>query len=67
MLLPDIYHAPARTQDQNYGGLTGELPILLALIALSMPPSYLPQILPNMFAGGAWQVHGYRLPRKTYT
>jgi hypothetical protein len=64
MLLPDIYHAPVQTTSQNYGGLTGELPIFLALLALSIQREYLHTILPGLFTGGGWTVHGYQFPRK---
>jgi hypothetical protein len=64
MLLPDIYHAPVQTHTQNYGGLTGELPIFLALLALSMHRDRLYNILPSLFIGGSWAVHGYDFPRK---
>ncbi|KAF2800404.1 hypothetical protein K505DRAFT_228883, partial [Melanomma pulvis-pyrius CBS 109.77] len=60
MLLPDIYHASVRTDAQVYGGLTGELPIFLALLAFSLPREFLPNTLPNLFTGGAWLVHGYQ-------
>jgi hypothetical protein len=47
MLLPKHYHAPepSRTSDEyhQYGGLTGELPLFLALIAFSVDA--------NMFTG----------------
>lgn len=59
MLLPDIYHGRG-TRSQSRGGLTGELPIFLALIALSMPASYLPAWLPDMFRTdtSGWRFHG---------
>jgi hypothetical protein len=63
MLLPDIYHAPVRTMNERYGGLTGELGILLALIALSVPQEHLQTVLPAMYREGSWQVHSYRAPR----
>ena len=66
MLLPDIYHAqsPPIAQTSGYGGLTGELPIFLALLAISMPREYLPSVLPTLFTGGAWTTHPYQYPRK---
>jgi hypothetical protein len=67
MLLPDIYHAPVRTEAPNYGGLTGELPIFLALLALSIQREYLYSILPGLFTSGSWSVHGYQFPRKIST
>lgn len=56
MLLPNTYHGP-RTTGQGYGGLKGELPIFLALVALSMPATSLHTQLPRMFQNGEWQVH----------
>jgi hypothetical protein len=65
MLLPDIYHGPDYF-GSDYGGLTGDLPIFLALIALSMKPDRLPTQLPKMMVGGEWQEHkrshGRRFP-----
>ncbi|KAF2871177.1 hypothetical protein BDV95DRAFT_607448 [Massariosphaeria phaeospora] len=63
MLLPDIYHAQIWTNTQAYGGLTGDLPILLALIAHSVPRDRLPSVLPTLFNEGAWGVHQLRWPR----
>lgn len=57
MLLPDIYHGPAYPYE-GYGGLTGDLPIFLALIALSMNPNRLPIELPRMMQNGEWGTHG---------
>ncbi|KAF9691188.1 hypothetical protein EKO04_010820 [Ascochyta lentis] len=55
-LLPNTYHGPlATTPDQ--GGLKGELPIFLALLALSMPVASLQTYLPHMFRNGMWQMH----------
>lgn len=64
MLLPDIYHTPTRTPYQQYGGLTGELPLLLALVAFSTSREWLPNVLPTVFVDGAWKVHEYQLPSK---
>lgn len=54
MLLPNTYHGPV-TPVQQFGGLKGELPIFLALIAFSMPPNSLPTYLPSMLQNGVWQ------------
>jgi hypothetical protein len=56
MLLPDIYHGPAYP-NEGYGGLTGDLPIFLALIAFSMQPEELAAELPKMMHNGKWQTH----------
>lgn len=63
MLLPDIYHTSVRSETSSYGGLTGELPIFLALIAFSTSKDWLPNVLPIVFVGGAWTTHEYQLPR----
>jgi len=54
MLLPDIYHGPGYV---GYGGLTGDLPIFLSLLAFSMDASRLQHWLPNSMANGIWQAH----------
>lgn len=64
MLLPDIHHTPSRTPYMQYGGLTGELPIFLALIAHSTSREWLPSVLPTVFTGGQWRVHPHQFPRK---
>lgn len=68
-LLPNIYHGLC-TQNPNHGGLCGELPIFLALVAMSMGPTNLPQWLPWMFQGSRWHAHNlehgcmYSIPAK---
>jgi hypothetical protein len=56
MLLPDIYHGPHYISP-GYGGLTGDLPIFLALIAFSMRPERLQSELPRMMQRGEWGTH----------
>jgi hypothetical protein len=56
MLLPDIYHGP-EYPGSHYGGLTGDLPIFLALVALSMRPERLAAQLPRMMEDGEWIEH----------
>ncbi|KAF2022739.1 hypothetical protein EK21DRAFT_95473 [Setomelanomma holmii] len=56
MLLPDIYHGGSYS-DKTYGGLSGELGILLGLIALSMKPDRLVSELPKLMKDGEWGVH----------
>jgi hypothetical protein len=69
VLLPDIYHAPSLTGAGalNYGGLTGELPILLGLYALSTCRTWLQDILPRCFQAGAWRVHQHCQPSQSYS
>jgi hypothetical protein len=60
MLLPDIYHTTRPSpQNTGSGGLIGDLPIFLALVALSLPqgPQWLPHFLSTMFRDGVWQPH----------
>jgi len=57
MLLPSPYFGPP-TQDPMRGGLRGELPVFLALIAFSMKPREISQVLPQMVQNGIWAVHG---------
>lgn len=63
MLLPDIYHTESMTGHQSYGGLRGELPILLGLIAHMTTRENLAEWIPRMFQGGAWMEYDqYVLP-----
>ncbi|CAI6304744.1 unnamed protein product [Periconia digitata] len=60
ILFPDIYHNPTMvTPNLQYGGLRGDLPIFLSLIAFSMRREVLAPMLPNMFINGAWNVHSH--------
>jgi hypothetical protein len=56
MLLPDIYHGPHYSAT-GYGGLTGDLPIFLSLLALSMKPGRLAEELPKLMKDGEWVEH----------
>ena len=71
MLLPMHYHAPesSRTKDEHhqYGGLTGELPLLLALIAFSVDANHVHPLLPVCFQNGRWMTHGVDHVRKYST
>jgi hypothetical protein len=58
MLLPDIYQTQPMAIHQTYGGLKGDLAILLALVAFSMSRENLQQYLQSMFLNQRWQVHG---------
>ena len=64
MLLPEIYHSPAIAKDPTHGGLSGDLPIFLALIALSMSREDLITNMGDMYRQGQWQVHGLPHRRK---
>lgn len=66
LLLPDIYHAHHIIADERYmgyGGLKGDLPVLLGLIAFSTTRDRLRQVLPTTFMGGAWQTHDQAFTR----
>ena len=67
LLFPDIYHKYGMvTPNTQYGGLRGELPIFLALVAFSMVQGLLTRILPQMFVNGSWRVHPYPPGRMFY-
>ncbi|KAI7206589.1 hypothetical protein KC343_g3015 [Hortaea werneckii] len=55
-LFTDIYTAQQENRNPQYGGLNGELPLLIALLALTMPPEYLPTYLPQCI-GHTWNVY----------
>ncbi|KAJ4377567.1 hypothetical protein N0V83_000392 [Neocucurbitaria cava] len=62
MLLPNIYHSDQTAPSQQYGGIIGELPIFLALMAFTTSRNYLPSVLPHTFTGGAWvQSHQWQM------
>jgi hypothetical protein len=56
MLFHDIYHGPPYPHE-GYGGLTGQLDMLLALIAFSMPPHRLEDGIVHMVEHSQWTVH----------
>jgi hypothetical protein len=66
MLLPEHYHAPesSRTVYPQYGGLTGELPLFLALIAFSIDANVLHWVLQICFQDGSWRTHDFDHGRK---
>lgn len=55
-LLPEAYWAPnkAWTHVQDKGGLVGELPLLMALVAFSVPALYLETVFTECFGDGSW-------------
>ncbi|KAF2021099.1 hypothetical protein BU24DRAFT_457113 [Aaosphaeria arxii CBS 175.79] len=63
-LLPDIYHTSERTDAKHLGGLTGELPIFIAFLALATRPEWLANAIPILFSEGSWKVHSYVSPRQ---
>lgn len=63
MLLPDIYHSRNPATPHHPGGLVGELPIFLGLMAFTITRDNLASVLPHTFAGGRWNVHAWQAPR----
>jgi hypothetical protein len=59
MLLPEHYHAPlpSRTVNPQYGGLAGELPLFLALIAFSVDAKNVHWALQTCFRDQSWRTH----------
>ncbi|TKA72590.1 hypothetical protein B0A49_03443 [Cryomyces minteri] len=56
-LLPEGYHAErpeSQTSELQRGGLIGDLPIIISLLAYSMPETSVPYRLPEMFRNGRW-------------
>lgn len=65
MLLPSTNHTHTRATGTRYGGLTGELPVFLALLAFSTCREYLPNVLPTTLSNGAWiSTHAWQMPSK---
>ena len=54
-ILTDCYTAQEPASDSRFGGLVGELPLLIGLMALAVPeaqvPTMLPQVLGNPWTG----------------
>ncbi|KAK4565845.1 hypothetical protein LTR86_003694 [Recurvomyces mirabilis] len=57
-LLPDTYGADERTDTPRRGGLVGDLPLLIALMAFSLPPNDVTAYLPPCIASPSWRVYG---------
>ncbi|KAK4544190.1 hypothetical protein LTR36_004400 [Oleoguttula mirabilis] len=55
-LLPDTYRAQLQTANARYGGMNGELPLLLGIVALSMPAQALTMCLPNCIVN-PWRLY----------
>lgn len=53
-LLPNIYHGPLSA---GYGGLNGDLPLLLGLVVFSALPQEVSNILTRYFQQGKWYPH----------
>ncbi|KAF2497147.1 hypothetical protein BU16DRAFT_350522 [Lophium mytilinum] len=58
MLFPPAYHADILSQPgTHYGGLTGDLPLFLALIMFSVQENLGHWALTSLFQGGSWTPH----------
>ena len=61
-LLSDTYQAPHghRTNDRRFGGLVGDISLLIGIAAMSLPPAQVRAVLPFMIVnppeGGSWRV-----------
>jgi hypothetical protein len=62
LLLPNIYHTANQPDVLEEGGLRGDLPIFLALIALSTTAPYTSAAIRTSFIGGSWIEHIYGVP-----
>jgi hypothetical protein len=54
LLLPTTNHTHTQSNHVNYGGVVGELPIFLALLAFTTSREYLPNVLPRLFINSEW-------------
>jgi hypothetical protein len=64
LLLPDIYHSRTAATPELPGGLTGELPIFLGLMAFTTTREYLQGVLPRTFSADRWlATHNWQAPR----
>jgi hypothetical protein len=63
LLLPDIYHSRTLATREQPGGLTGELPIFLGLMAFTTTQENLQGVLPYTFSGGRWITHNWQTTR----
>ena len=64
ILLQDIYHSRTPATPQRPGGLIGELPIFLGLLAFSTTRENLQSVLQYMFVTGQWNTHPWQTPCK---
>lgn len=58
-LFPENHQPRRYSTDERYGGLCGELPVIIALIAFSMDPEYLAHVLTHCMREGTWEGHSY--------
>jgi hypothetical protein len=68
LLLPNTYHTHRAATSTHYGGLTGELPIFLALMAFSTSRDYLPGVLPFTLNNGVWvSTHNWKFQSELHS
>jgi hypothetical protein len=65
LLFPEIYHSRTPATPECPGGLTGELPIFLALVAFTTSRENLQDVLPYTFKNGRWNTHTWQQPRRS--
>lgn len=54
LMLPDAYTAQASTENGDHGGLVGDLPLLIGLVALSVPEEQVEEMLAKVMRN-PWQ------------
>ncbi|KAF2140205.1 uncharacterized protein K452DRAFT_309982 [Aplosporella prunicola CBS 121167] len=67
MLFPENHHPDPSMNPPNYssyGGLSGDLPLVLALIAFSIEPQYIYHAFQHCLTNHSWQAHQYRHGRR---
>lgn len=58
-LLPDIYHTRDIATRERPGGLVGDLPIFLGLMAFTTTREKIAGVLPCAFSNGNWKLHSW--------
>jgi len=66
LILPTTNHTHVQASSPDYGGIIGELPIFLALMAFTTSREYLPAVLPHTFINGTWEpTHQWRMESRS--
>jgi hypothetical protein len=64
LILPTNNHTEEIAPDNSRGGVIGELPIFLALLASTTSRNYLPSVLPHTFSKEGWAPsHAWQMSR----
>jgi hypothetical protein len=53
-LLPQQHHSESLVHPTHESGLTGDLSLLIGLLAMTMPPTEMPVLLPELIAHDQW-------------